>query len=700
MSSLTNDADEFGRVSRREVNAALMSSIVAAAVAPKIAGAGNSTGQRGAASAAPLLVHERPWRLGDTDESTHVLGNGRAVVHERGPNIIFFRAPWISSPNLLTLSLVGPEQIRSISSREEGTNIWHHQLYVGAGAVGEIVDFLEEGEPCFRRVVSSRVGLVFSLRSPRLVDYSERYEKRRSLLGQWPCGTYIYGDFRARNPFTVQLVLPQEVQVQSDAQAVQPKRWLDWRELQSHGWVDLPHHRTQLRFPPGRGELLIAAGADVSGCLEVVDRALARPTGETLAVTRQAWQSRRAKVKWAGPDHHPDLPVESVIDDVATLLWGYRSQAGGFAAGPWFPLFYVRDQYGVSRALLSLRMHDEARGNLAYYHSVWAAHGRIHNAQTDGAQHWFHRAENDDVEITGYLIIQAFDYLQATGDDDFIAQMLPMLEWALVAQEGQLLGNMLPFNGDETYVAGGIYPRTHLNDGASEATLLYLTAASRLLTWTAARKLWPASKLLRHQQTWAAVRQDYARNFAAGGTLAINNPKRRDLGPLPRFRYGVCLGQYDDNCLFLATTELAQDGRYFCYSCYPKRTREAYEPRSYFIPSVALISSLIGYTAVSNDVMTATLTAALGEFSNHGRFSWPRQRLPGYETAVLSLALLQRRHPRTRELIDNMLTMRDSTGTWDEYYLGKTPQGTRCRPWESSLSLLALLEYAAAPGVV
>ncbi len=674
-----------------------MSSIVAAA-APKVAGAGNSA-PRAESGSATRLVHERAWQIGDTDESTHVLGNGRAVVHERGPNIIFFRAPWISSPNLLTLSLAGPEHIRTVSSREEGTNIWHHRLYVGADAVGEMVDFLEEGEPSFRRVIASRVGLVFSLRSPRLVDYSERYEKRRSMLGQWPCGTYIYGDFRARVPFTVQLVLPEGVQVQSDAQAVEPKRWLDWRELQSHGWVDLPYYQTRVRFPPGRGELLIAADADVSGCLEAVDRALARPAGDTLTVTRQAWRLRRAKVKWTGPDYHPDLPVESVTDDVSTLLWGYRSEAGGFAAGPWFPLFYVRDQYGISRALLSLKMHDEARANLAYYHSVWAAHGRIHNAQTDGAYNWFHRAENDDVEITGYLIIQAFDYLRASGDDDFIVQILPMLEWALVAQERQLLGNMLPFNGDETYVAGGMFPRTHLNDGASEATLLYLTAASRLLIWTAARKLWPASKLLGHQQTWAAVRQDYARNFAAGGKLAINNPKRRDLGPLPRFRYGVCLGQYDDNCLFLATTELAKDGRYFCYSCYPRRTREVYEPRSYFIPSVALTSSLIGYAAVPQEVLTATRAAALAEFSADGRFTWPRRRLPGYETAILSLALLERRHPRTREFIDNMLTMRDSTGTWDEYYVGKTPQGTRCRPWESSLSLLALLEYVAAPQV-
>jgi uncharacterized protein (TIGR02118 family) len=36
-----------------------------------------------------------------------------------------------------------------------------------------------------------------------------------------------------------------------------------------------------------------------------------------------------------------------------------------------------------------------------------------------------------------------------------------------------------------------------------------------------------------------------------------------------------------------------------------------------------------------------------------------------------------------------MLELTDRTGAWVEYYEGNVPQGTRSRPWESGLSLLA-----------
>ena len=644
----------------------------------------------GRALSSVRLVHERPWHIGDKDESTHVLGNGRAMIHELGPNIVFFRAPWISSPNLLTMSLIGPAEIQTVSSREQGTNIWHHILYLGANSVGEIIDFLEDDQPCLRRMISSSVELVFAVRGPRLVDYSDRYPNRGSLLGQWPYGTSIYLDFLSADRFTVQIVFPKSTQFKTGDEAVRPERFLSRSS-------DSQRYETRLQVPAGRGEIMIAANSGITECLNVVDHVLAEPEEQALAKTRQAWRSRVAKVRWTGSHEIRDLPVESVIDDVGTLLLGHQSLAGSIAAGQVYPLFYVRDQYGVSRALLAMNMVDEAKAVLAYYHSIWSAYGRIHNAQSDGPRHWFHRAENDDVEMTGYLIIQAFDYSKMTGDDDFMVQIFPMLEWALVAQENQLRGNMLPFNGDETYVAGGMFPRTHLNDGASEATLIYMASAERLVAWAAAHKRWNAEKLLQHQRILTSVKQDYAQNFVANGKIAVNNTKRRDLGPVPRFRYGVCLGQYDNNCLFLSTTEVAEDGRYFCYSCYPKRTRQTYEQRAYFIPSVALTSYLVGYSAVPPDVLSSTLSEAVAVFTRNGRFAWPETGLPGYETAVVSLALFQGNNRRTDEFIQQMLSLRDSTGAWAEYYVGGKPIGCRCRPWESGLSLLALLEYANNP---
>jgi len=535
-------------------------------------------------------------------------------------------------------------------------------------------------------MISSRVELVFAVWGPRLVDYSDRYQSCGSLIGQWPCGTDIFFDFRSTNSYTVQLVFPKNTQFKIGERASQP------RQLGTIA-LDLPRYETLLRFAPGCSDILLVADAGIAECLSAIDHVLVKPAEQSLTRVRESWRSRLSKISWTGTYENTVIPIESVIDDVGTLLLGHRSQAGPVAAGPIYPLFYVRDQYSVSRALLALNMHDHAKAILSYYYSIYTTHGRIHNAQSDGPYHWFHRAENDDVEITGYLIIQAFDYLKATRDEDFIEHIFPMLKWALVAQESQLLGNMLPFNGDETYVAGGIFPRTHLNDGASEATLLYLASAERLLVWATARKLRP-EEVLQHRQTLTMVKRAYTRNFTADGKLTINNSSRRELGSLPRFRYGVCLGQYDDNCLFLSTTELAEDGRYFCYSCYPQRTKEAYEPKTYFIPSVALTSSLIDYSAVTQDVTTATLMEAVSVFAKNGHFTWTNRKLPGFEMAMISLALLKDRDPRANEFVQRMLELRDPTGAWAEYYNSTAPQGCRCRPWESSLGLLALIKSA------
>ena len=47
----------------------------------------------------------------------------------------------------------------------------------------------------------------------------------------------------------------------------------------------------------------------------------------------------------------------------------------------------------------------------------------------------FHIHENDDVEITGYLILQAFDLLAATHDEAFIKEISPMLKWAFLTRK-------------------------------------------------------------------------------------------------------------------------------------------------------------------------------------------------------------------------------------------------------------------------
>ena len=155
---------------------------------------------------------------------------------------------------------------------------------------------------------------------------------------------------------------------------------------------------------------------------------------------------------------------------------------GAEIAGYPYPLGYVRDQYGVARGYLAMGYYREAESILRFYWDIWKKTGELHCAQGIGVDGIFHIHENDGVESPGYLILQAFDLLAKTGDTAFTREIFPMLEWCWEVQKKHLAGHMLPFNGDETYVAGGILPRSCLNDGSSEATMLFIDGGELLRT--------------------------------------------------------------------------------------------------------------------------------------------------------------------------------------------------------------------------
>lgn len=124
------------------------------------------------------------------------------------------------------------------------------------------------------------------------------------------------------------------------------------------------------------------------------------------------------------------------------LIKSQQGREGGVLAGIVYHMGYVRDQYGVSRALLALGHSEEARGILEFYHNIWKVYGYIQNAQAIGYPGIFHRHENDETEITGYLVVQAFDYFRKTNDAAFLERILPMLEWATQAQQRNLIDGM------------------------------------------------------------------------------------------------------------------------------------------------------------------------------------------------------------------------------------------------------------------
>ena len=182
----------------------------------------------------------------------------------------------------------------------------------------------------------------------------------------------------------------------------------------------------------------------------------------------------------------------------------------------------------------------QARAIYDFYWGIWRRYHVLHNGEGMEPHMFFHVHENDGTEIPGYLVMGAFEILARTGDQMYLEKIFPMLEWAWEVQKKNLILNMLPFDGDETYVAGSLLPRSALNDGSAEATLLFLESGRKLVNWAEQHHKWPAPRVAEARAVLNAVQVSYRKNFWRDGRLITNNPERATAAPMPQFRHGVC----------------------------------------------------------------------------------------------------------------------------------------------------------------
>jgi hypothetical protein len=272
-----------------------------------------------------------------------------------------------------------------------------------------------------------------------------------------------------------------------------------------------------------------------------------------------------------------------------------------------------------------------------------------------------------------------------------------MMEWCADAQERHLVEGMLPFNGDETYVAGGMVPRSALDDGSAEATLLFVESVRRFNNWCRVSGYGSSDAIERRCKAVEEASQRYRANFFEGSRLMLNNPRRALLASRPRFRHGVCQRRLTD-CTFVDWCELGADGRYACPICFPHPISAPLETGRYFLPSVATTPAFIGSTATGSGEQAAMLNAAMAPFTGEdGQFRFPETDLPGYEVGMLLYALAGVGDPRCPAMAKRLLELRDPTGAWSEYYVGTQGKSNRYRPWESSINICGLLRAAAVP---
>jgi hypothetical protein len=242
---------------------------------------------------------------------------------------------------------------------------------------------------------------------------------------------------------------------------------------------------------------------------------------------------------------------------------------------------------------------------------------------------------------------------------------------------------MLPFNGDETYIAGGILPRTVMNDGSSEATLLFIKGAEEYLKYR--RENHPDSKnTAALKKAVREAKEKYLENFVRGGRLAANNPERRG-APVKKFLHGVCL-----DCRSFGWMQSKSDGYYYCAKCYDKDHK--FESRRYFLYCVTFMHEFVSATVLPKDLMKSLTEEIAREFN-------PSGKTVGYEYGfALRIFMKYGMEKEARETAQRLIKLTEGYGAWIEYYHNgeKIPDCCQYRPWESAINMEALYNYATS----
>ncbi|HBG56395.1 MAG TPA: hypothetical protein DDX07_00090 [Porphyromonadaceae bacterium] len=610
----------------------------------------------------------------------HCLGNGSYCVFGQGADIESIFGPGYSSPSYLQITVQGVDSTSSI--RMPGTAIWEHTLYKGGEVIARFTDFIDSESAIYTRMVDCRAAFTMDI---HVVEddkitlangwYDDSSKHSSSLLIYKDRGLSIYGNYD--HPY-------------EQFQHIYTKGNIGLKQKEQYVYT--------LSFEPGVSELYCIGGSSFQQCEENSRLATMRTASFLLERTKKYWHSytnRRTNFEQLIPDNFPQKKeVVDQIDNVAVILKTQQSDQGSVIAGHRYHLGYVRDQYGVSRGFLAMGYYDEARKILQFYWEIWKDFGYIRNAQAIGVPGVFHQHENDEVEITGYLIIQAFDYLYKTNDTDFVKKILPMLEWAWEVQKKHLVKGMLPFNGDETYVAGGILPRSALNDGSAEATLLFIESGQQLLSFVEENRMWKAASVASDREVIKQTKAAYLQNFVSNRQIMANNPSRLTIEAMPPYRHGFCAGSHG-----VLETKKDNGGNYLCPKCIAEGlTFPVIERKTYFLPSLALTPAYFGSSLIPQDILDYNLSVIIDNYNRKGQVSSREDSAVtiGYEYGFFLYALTKQKEKLAKRILADMLSVVDETGAWVEYYHNGIPMGCNYRPWESAINIEAMILYATS----
>ena len=582
----------------------------------------------------------RNW-IRETDSgAVHVMGNGNTIVYGIGPEISQVIAYPISADSFCSLTL--PDTKSCVCQRLDKTAIWRHTLDNNT----VITDLVDIDVNCYQRQIVTVEPLKMILQINPVYTFSEDLTTDQMMGFEAKDGVRFF-------VYEVDVHPCRYVKVSGNVQITK-----------------LEEGVYQLLFGPGCSSLYI------SDSPASVEEEAHTPFDTSLARVGTYWQEFLSQMKpfpkW----------LADICENVGILIKSQQASDGAILAGYAYHLAYVRDQYGTARGLLSMGFCREVEKMMYFYKMYFDRYGVIHNAQSIDHYGVFHIHENDNVEITGYLAILPFSVYHENHNEAFMQDMLPMIRWCLEKQVQELQHNMLPFNGDETYIAGGFLPRYAMYDGSAEATMLLAKSIELYRSYTGDTQ---------YDEILTQIRKTYLSNFVRNGRLMANIPERMSTDQYPKMRRGVC----EDCRDFMVDLYCTQNHRYVCHNCLSHDPLPKREIGSMELTSSKLISLYIDSDLVPQDMLYAYLEEMAQSYREDKQMpsGCPDGHAVGYDYGLFLYALTKLGHPLSKEICNMTLSVIDETGAWCEYYQNGIPWNTRCRPWESAINIEGIISF-------
>lgn len=417
---------------------------------------------------------------------------------------------------------------------------------------------------------------------------------------------------------------------------------------------------------------LLQAGEQRTVAVWMVTVSSWEPSLESLALaTLSRWQTQEVDEVFASCRRSMPEPLLTrtdggdqmvdVINACGDIIRTSQAQGGGvFAQSYMYPMYYVRDQYGSFRLLMSLGDYERAYRVLTFYVAMQNQYG-IQNAydmvpgipdpnnwdpsrnyrQLDG--------HHQRAEVPSYIILMARDYYLATGARDKIEFMYPRLAYNLRVQHINPNG-LLPYAGDESYTNfADTKPR--FEQEMADSTILFIGAADFM----------------------AAFAEKTGRPKDAAEFTALAARTRQAL---------------------MARLWLPQE-RHYAYARDDSDHPENIDRRPAF--DALLRDVWLGVRHPLDPVAMNNLHAVMKHLLDPVRITPNAGLGAGMEPGYLLYAMSCCQHPQTHQAAKLLMRYASDTGGFNEYYFHNDkniyPNDGTLRPWESSVSGTALIQY-------